>query len=307
MRNILVSVILPTFNGARYLRESIESCLEQTYTNIEIIIVDDCSTDATASIVKSYDDHRIKYIRHNENKKLPSSLNTGFANASGEYLTWTSDDNYYVQTAIEEMVHFLDDNPDIDFVCTDYFTINEMLDTNVIEKSENFEDLIYSNIVGACFLYRRNIYDTLGGYNTKLFLCEDYEYWVRIYINNYKMKRLRRKLYYYRIHSNSLTSTAKARSMLKVELKLINIIFGTSKYKNRYILRNVAISRSYYRTSIISKGFGEYLSAYLYAMLALLYNPKLIADVKMIKLLVIIPVFAMKSIFSCRFFRKNCG
>ncbi len=103
----LVSIILPTYNGEKYIKKSIESCLNQTYPNIELIIVNDASKDNTAVIVKSFKDSKIKYIKHKYNMGLPNSLNTGFTNAKGNYLTWTSDDNFYDKKAIEKMLNFL--------------------------------------------------------------------------------------------------------------------------------------------------------------------------------------------------------
>src|SRR6516162_6752271 len=101
----LISIVLPTFNGARYLREAIESCLHQSYPNWELILVDDASTDETPSIIADYlaRDRRVTSLRNPVNRKLPGSLNAGFAQARGELLTWTSDDNCYRPHALNEM------------------------------------------------------------------------------------------------------------------------------------------------------------------------------------------------------------
>ena len=114
MNNPKVSIILPTYNGAKYLRESIDSCLSQTHKNIELIIVDDCSTDQTSQIIKPYQDARIRYIRNEKNMRLPRSLNIGFALATGEYLTWTSDDNQFLPHAIETMLKILREDKSVD-------------------------------------------------------------------------------------------------------------------------------------------------------------------------------------------------
>ena len=76
----MVSIVLPTYNGIRFIRKTIESCLQQTYQNIELIIIDDCSTDGTDTIIREFviTDNRIKYYRNETNKKLPASLNIGF-------------------------------------------------------------------------------------------------------------------------------------------------------------------------------------------------------------------------------------
>src|ERR1017187_1387375 len=101
----VISIVLPTYNGSKYIRTSIDSCLHQTFPNFELIIVNDCSTDDTASIVEEYvaKDDRIKIIHNIQNKKLPLSLNKGFEIAKGKYFTWTSDDNYYAPHALQTL------------------------------------------------------------------------------------------------------------------------------------------------------------------------------------------------------------
>ena len=105
----LVSIILPTYNGEKYIKDSIESCLCQTYRNIELIIVNDCSTDGTLDLIKKYaaKDRRVRIIENQKNLKLPASLNEGFKASSGDLLTWTSDDNMFRENAIERMVDML--------------------------------------------------------------------------------------------------------------------------------------------------------------------------------------------------------
>lgn len=108
----LVSIVLPTYNGEKFIRESIESVINQTYKNWELIIVNDCSTDGTLQIIEEYaqKDNRIKYITNEVNSRTAQSLNNGFKLAKGEYYTWTSDDNMYKPNAVEKMVKFLDLN-----------------------------------------------------------------------------------------------------------------------------------------------------------------------------------------------------
>lgn len=85
-----ISIVLPTYNGEKYLKQSIESILGQTYTDWELIVVNDCSTDSTQEIIDFYrkKDTRIRTIFNYTNQKLPESLNIGFREAKGEYFTW---------------------------------------------------------------------------------------------------------------------------------------------------------------------------------------------------------------------------
>jgi glycosyltransferase involved in cell wall biosynthesis len=205
----VVSIILPTYNGARYLREAIESCLAQTYRNWELIVVDDCSHDATPQIVAEYmaREPRIRSIRHETNKKLPSALNTGHAAAQGSYLTWTSDDNRYLPRALEEMTQFLEERPAVGLVYADCVLVDDAGRYLRDYPAQPASKLAYMNPLGPCFLYRRSVYQQVGGYDTEAFLAEDYEYWLRV-SRHFELAPLHQTLYEYRWHNDSLTNTA---------------------------------------------------------------------------------------------------
>jgi len=202
----LVSIILPTFNGARYLEKAVDSCLMQTYQKWELIIVDDASTDNTPRLISGFTamDNRIKAIRHELNRKLPSALNTGFSHAAGSYLTWTSDDNCYRPEAIAEMLTFLESDFNTDLVYCDYTLIDE--EDKEIEKIRVGEPEILwkRNCIGPCFLYRRTVQERLGGYVEGLVLAEDYDFWLRASVLC-KLSPLHKDLYLYRVHKKSLT------------------------------------------------------------------------------------------------------
>jgi glycosyltransferase involved in cell wall biosynthesis len=209
MSKPLVSIILPTHNGSRFIKKSIESCLSQSYKNLELIVVDDCSTDDTDVIVEEYikADNRVKLIRNQKNLKLPLSLNKGFDAASGEFLTWTSDDNYYSDHAIETMVDFLIHNQDHVLVYSNYTIIDE---NDQIVGEKKFHDVNLSMVkwlgCGACFLYQKSLHDQLKGYDPSAFLIEDYDFFLRgLLVGKYKYME-RTDLYHYRVHSGSLTS-----------------------------------------------------------------------------------------------------
>lgn len=203
-----ISVILPVHNGEQYLAEALESILSQTYTNLEVIIVDDCSTDHTAEIIGRYINHdqRIRCIKNSVNLKLPRTLNVGFANATGDYLTWTSDDNKYKTDALERMAYQLDAKLNIDMVYADYTAI----DTNgrIIGEVQLGDPygLLYGNVIGGCFLYKRELLDRVGEYDPNLFLAEDYDYWIRIWKAG-TIVHMHENLYFYRRHEGSLTAS----------------------------------------------------------------------------------------------------
>lgn len=203
-----ISIVLPTYNGSKFLEASILSCIQQSHQNWELIIVDDASTDSTPEIISKYEklDHRIKSFRHKQNKRLPGALNTGFSQALGEYLTWTSDDNLYRPNAFSEMADFLDTHPDVDFVYADYTTIDPNGYPIEEIKVGPPELLGLQNVVGGCFLYRRSVYEMLGGYNEDVFLAEDLDFCLRAMIS-FELQPLHKNLYEYREHPMSLTQS----------------------------------------------------------------------------------------------------
>lgn len=202
-----VSIVLPTYNGEKYICESVDSVLNQTFADFELIIVDDCSTDSTPEIIGDFaqKDNRIKIIHNKENKRLPESLNIGFRESKGEYLTWTSDDNIYLPNAIATMVSVLNEKKDTYMVCTDMDLINDI--GEIIGKAnKHSNDTIYINDnVGACFLYRAEVLKEIGEYDTSMALVEDYDYWIRVYKKYGYIERIDEVLYKYRWHNNSLT------------------------------------------------------------------------------------------------------
>lgn len=246
-KNKLVSVVLPTYNGSKFIRESIDSVIAQTYTNWELIIVNDCSTDDTLDIINEYvqKDSRIRVISNSTNMKLPASLNIGFEDAKGEYYTWTSDDNIYHHDALEYMVDFLDNNTIYDLVCCDYELIEENGEFRQIHSElypHKFVELSRNAVVGACFLYTKEIAKKVGKYSETTFGAEDYDYWCRLALigNIYFSDKV---LYKYRFNSESLTSTRQdiipkqiAKIRRQYSLRILNKSGLTDKQRRKNLL-----------------------------------------------------------------------
>lgn len=257
-KQLLVSIILPTYNGSSYIKQSIDSCLGQTYKNFELIIVDDCSSDETVNIIKSYSDPRIKYFKHERNLGLPRALNTGFENAKGEYLTWTSDDNFFHVDAIAKMVSILEKNKDIGFVYANFYLIDEKGKIFKSYRVGSSKSLDRGNLIGACFLYRREVYEKIGEYIPEFRLAEDYNYWLRIR-QSFKMKKINDFLYYYRRHQKSLTWSNK----------LVENVEQMEKASNDYI----PVSMRYYHKGQVFFYQKKYQESKKLLIKALAVNP----------------------------------
>jgi glycosyltransferase involved in cell wall biosynthesis len=255
----LVSIVLPTYNGQRYLREAVESCRGQTYDNWELIVVDDASTDATPEIVAGFvaADGRIRSIRHKQNRKLPAGLNTGFAASRGAYLTWTSDDNLYEPDALERMVDSLESNPDVGLVYCDLKRIGA--DGQDVGRWElpGPEAFPHRGWIGACFLYRREVYQRVGQYDPGMFLAEDFEYWLRV-VRHFEVLHLAGFApYRYRHHDGSLTALKRAKAKLQRTRALGRHALVGAERRRR-------LARAFCRTAWYARGEGDYWGAMRY-------------------------------------------
>lgn len=236
-----ISVVLPVYNGEKYVGNAIESILKQTYKNIEIIIVNDSSTDNTMEIIKKYamNDTRISIYSNEVNQKLPKTLNIGFARATGDFLTWTSDDNRYHPMAFSKMAQILDTREDIDLVYTDFSIVD--MNGNLIEeiKEEEPDEIRFKDNIGACFLYRRSLADKVGEYNPDTFLAEDYDFFIRCYKYG-RFYHIPENLYDYGRHDGNLSATKKT-SIAHQAFRVMNMHFDfllskchTQEEKNRF-------------------------------------------------------------------------
>lgn len=207
----VVSIVLPCYNGADFLAQSIESVIAQTFTDWELIIVNDCSKDNSLEIMRQYaeNDSRIIVVDNEINKKLPASLNIGFSKARGKYLTWTSHDNKMGPTILEEFVQYLDAHPDVGLVTANYAAFDKT-GKILYEVSMKEPDLRlpHHNTICYAFMYRREVLDTIGGYDENLFLIEDYDYWIRIW-QKFKIGKVDKVLYYTGVSDKTLTASRK--------------------------------------------------------------------------------------------------
>lgn len=236
----LVSVVLPTYNHAKYLKQSIESVLNQSYKNLELIIVNDGSNDVTRDLLKEYENSSAITIIHQENAGLPNALNRGFTIAKGEFLTWTSADNFYEKTAIVAMVDFLEINKEVGVVYGNYFAINQngqkmvatdnwrsydrnLVDPAVVElpKHARFFKRTPINSIGPQFLYRASSARIVGNYSNTPGI-EDYDFWSRMEIVT-KLMRLptEEALYSYRVHDESISGYLKEEHQMKKTIEVL--------------------------------------------------------------------------------------
>ncbi|MBQ7959785.1 MAG: glycosyltransferase [Clostridia bacterium] len=234
----LVSVVLPVFNGERVLESSIKSVLSQSYNNIELIIVNDGSTDSSLEIAKRYaqSDSRVRVISQS-NKKLPTALSVGFRAAKGEFFTWTSADNIMLSDCVKTLVENLQRKPHTAMVYGNMRLINSkgkikrghfwfekpLFSGNVcLPKSAESLNTYANNTIGAAFMYRKSAAFLLEDYSKYKTNLEDYDYWMRMN-SLLKIEHIdeEKPIYLYRIHDESLTAHDKELGITKNRYKLM--------------------------------------------------------------------------------------
>lgn len=180
-----VSVIIPVYNGENYLKEAIDSVFAQTYTNFELIVVDDGSTDRTWELIQSFKS-RIRGI-HKQNGGVASALNRGIFEAHGEWIAWLSHDDIYLPEKIEKQITFLSENSEVMACYTDYFIIGKDGQIISLEKSPWYsKELFIRRLFGVCFIngssmiINKKCFDVVGYFSEEYRFTQDAHMWFRL-------------------------------------------------------------------------------------------------------------------------------
>lgn len=192
----LVTVCITTYNRSNLLPSTLDSVLEQTYKDLEIIIVDDCSNDNTEEVVNKYKqaDSRIRYIKHNTNKGLAAARNTAIFNAKGKYFTFCDDDDVWKENFVEELVKLAETyNEKFCFCCGNIYLDTNKNEIEIIPRfSGKLREIIkkgYTPPVAAQFYYTQ-IIQNVGGYNTEIKTGVDHDLWISLAFNDVQIVSL---------------------------------------------------------------------------------------------------------------------
>lgn len=210
----VISVVLPVYNGEKYLAKAIESVLNQTYTNFEFIIINDASTDNTAAIIYAYShkDNRIKYVENKSNLRVVGSLNRGIELATGEFIARMDADDIALPTRFAAQVNFLNAHPDISMidVLMEYIDENDaplnQFNYRCFEPAAIRKKLANNNVLGHSSIMIRTAILKKHRYNVTWY--EDYELWLRLTSNGHQIAKINKPLLLYRIHTQSITGIA---------------------------------------------------------------------------------------------------
>ncbi len=212
-KSFKVSVVIPSYNHAQFIKKTINSILRQTLESFEIIIIDDCSTDNSLSEINSIKDKRIKKFFLPENYGTVESINLGISKASGEYVAVVGSDDIWEKDKLEKQVRVLEDDKNIGACFSWANVIDENDQVQQLCSSINPDIFIQKNraqsrwlryffenancLCHSSSLIRKKVYDSLGIYNLAYRQLHDFEYWIRI-INKYKIFIIQEPLVKYR-------------------------------------------------------------------------------------------------------------
>lgn len=237
-----VSIVTPAYNQGMFLAETIESVLGQDYPNIEYIVIDDGSTDDTAEVISRYAGRLIS--RSRENRGQAATLNEGWAMAKGEIIGYLSSDDLLERTAVSELVAALNEHPSAVVVYCDFELVDAKTRHMRYVKTEDFDrkrlvvDLVCQPGPGA--LFRKSVFEKVGGWNPELRQVPDFEFWTRVSAHG-EFVRIPRSLAKCRVHEES----ASFRKLPAERCDEVISVVQSSGYRIPSEFRAMAESKAY--------------------------------------------------------------
>ena len=206
----VVSILMPVYKTASYLREALDSILSQTFTDFELIILNDCSPDNADEILDTYTDSRIVRYKGEKNVGLSNILNVGLGMARGEYIARMDSDDLSMPDRLQIQLDFLEAHPDIDLVSAGMQLFGAKDEVWIREQNPEkvkIEALFHSPILHASSMWRRMRFEENGlRFRQEMVPSEDYDLWTRAMAKGLKLVNLRQVLYKYRIHQAQATT-----------------------------------------------------------------------------------------------------
>lgn len=207
--NPLVSILMPVYKTASYLREAVDSMLAQTFTDFELIVLNDCSPDNAEAILDTYDDPRIVRYKGEKNVGLSNVLNVGIEMARGKYIARMDSDDISLPQRLQVQVDYLDKHPDVDLVSVGMRLFGAKEGTWIREinpEKVKIEAMFHSPVLHASSVWRKDAFEKQGlRFRQEMVPAEDYDLWTRAMLKGLKLVNLPEVLYEYRIHEAQAT------------------------------------------------------------------------------------------------------
>lgn len=195
-----VSIIIPCYNQAKYVADAIESALSQTYENIEVVIVNDCSNDNSVDIIKTYaqNNKNIKYLAFDKNKGVCAARNAAINLSSAKYILPLDADDIIADTYVQKAVKILEKNRDIGIVYCNARMFGKVNKKWILPEF-NKESIIFGNCIFNSAMYRKSDFILCGTYDENMhYGCEDWDLWLSFIEKGFGVYKINEELFYYR-------------------------------------------------------------------------------------------------------------
>lgn len=271
-----VSVVIPTFNAITYLPKTLESVLNQTFTNFEVIIVDDGSSDTTQDWICNLADARVKTILQT-NQGVAVARNAGIA-SSGDYIAFLDSDDLWEPTKLERQVQCLEANPNVGLVNTWIKNIDAQGNYLSVVPAPEAEGNVWNQIIeenlilcGSVPMVRRSCFEVVGVFDHNLLSAEDWDMWIRL-AAKYSFALIKEPLVFYRQHLKSKSNNLEKHLLYR--LKTIDKTFQSVPAELHY-LKDRSYGRAYLAIAWKPLLQKDYKTANAYRKKALIYFPEL--------------------------------
>lgn len=266
----LISVVMPAYNCEKYICQAIDSIIGQTYSNWELLIADDASTDSTRKIIDSYSNERIKVFHNQQNMGYLKTWNKLMILTIGDYITFQDADDWSEKNRFEIMLEFFTQHPEISVCGSNYRRVNSQGDF-VQESSfpQNHEAILNAMpqqflFVGSALMIKRQVYQTIGGYNEFFDMGAEDCYWTYLVLEKFKMENLPQVLYNYRFNPHSVSGNlANNPSKLNVG-KILTFLIEDRRKRNTDYLQEGKVDELQHMLRELNKPFLEDTSYYYY-------------------------------------------
>ena len=277
----LVTVIIPAHNQARFLGPAIESVLGQTYAHLELIVVNDGSTDETREVILTFADPRLRYVEQ-ENQGLPAARNAGLRGAWGRFVSFLDADDLFLPAKLADLLAVLTADPEVDLAAGQALPIDEQGRRvgHVFDRPLPADpaDLLFGNPlhVGSVLL-RRAALDRVGAFDVRLRSYEDWDLWLRLARAGCRMRWIDRPVSLYRFHTHQMTRDGA--QMTAASLAVLDKVFAETPLPEAWTRRRErAYSEAYLRAAANAYLAGETGAAQQHLERAIDLQPALLTD-----------------------------
>lgn len=240
-----VTILIPNYNKGKYIAQALESAVNQSYSNFDILIIDNCSTDESVPIIKRYESDKVKVVLHEENKGLVYSLNEGVELSDSDFIMNLSSDDIIATTAVENLMSTLLSESGISIAYSEFLTSQG---GHSPSREWDLDRLMKQNYISFSNIYRRKECLSVGGFDPRIPSAEDWDMWIAICQNGGKGKLCKSPEFWYRLDTKGSGLSKLMDNSMGMEgsgfYKVCQYL--QKKYEPYYVKSGLTLEQMYY-------------------------------------------------------------